>query len=110
MTRFLRPLVAIAVIAVLSAGCSKGSASSGTDTGTANHEKALKFSQCMRTNGVGEFPDPDPSGSLTLGEVMNGWSLDPEAPAWQAAIAKCKDLEPAGFAGHQGTTQQQNGA
>lgn len=110
MTRFPRPLAAIALIALLSAGCSNGSGSSGTDNGTTNHEKALKFSQCMRTNGVGEFPDPNASGSLTLDGVVNGSSLDPDATAWKTAIAACKDLEPAGFTGHKRTTQQQKAA
>ncbi|MDX6278297.1 MAG: hypothetical protein QOJ72_2425 [Nocardioidaceae bacterium] len=110
MTSRLRPLAALATIALLSAGCSSGSGASGTDTNDANHVKALKFSQCMRTNGVGEFPDPNPSGNLTLDGVVNGSSLDPDAPAWKAAIAKCKDLEPAGFTGHKRTAQQQKAA
>jgi hypothetical protein len=90
------------MIALLSAGCSSGSSGSGTDSRNADHEQALKFSQCMRVNGVGEFPNPNPSGSLTLAEVVNVSSLDPDAPAWKSAIAVCKDLEPAGFTGHNG--------
>jgi hypothetical protein len=108
--RTLRPLAAVAVIALLSAGCSSGSGSGGADTGTATQQQALKFSQCMRTHGVGEFPDPNPSGSLTLDGVVNGSSLDPDAPAWKTAIAACKDLEPAGFTGHKRTAQQQKAA
>lgn len=110
MTHHFRHLVALAAVAVLSAGCANGSGASDSDTGTANHEKALKFAQCMRTNGVGEFPDPDASGSLTLDGVVNGSSLDPDAAAWKAAIAACKDLEPAGFTGHKRTAQQQKAA
>lgn len=109
MTRYLRPLAAIAVIALLSAGCSSGSGG-GSDTGSASHEQALKFSKCMRENGVGEFPDPDASGSLTLDGVVNGSSLDPDAPAWKTAIAACKDIEPAGFTGHKRTAEQQKAA
>lgn len=109
MMTTVRPLAALAVIALLSGGCSSGSGSS-VDAGTATHQQALKFSQCMRTHGVGEFPDPNPSGSLTLDGVVNGSSLDPDAPAWKTAIAACKDLEPAGFTGHKRTAKQQKAA
>ena len=59
----------------------------------------MKFAECMRDNGVSEFPDPDASGGLTIDGVLNGSSLDPSAPAWKAAIGACKDLQPPGFTG-----------
>jgi hypothetical protein len=95
------------MVALLGAGCSNGSAENGdTGTGTGsgnnnatNRDKTVKFADCMRDNGVSEFPDPDASGDLTIDGVLNGSSLDPSAPAWRAAIAACKDLQPPGFTG-----------
>ena len=55
----LRPLAALAMLAVIVAGCSSAPAGTGNNT-AANHEKAVKFAECMRDNGVREFPDPDP--------------------------------------------------
>ena len=60
----------------------------------------MKFAECMRDNGVREFPDPDASGELTIDGVVNGSSLDPSSAAWKQAIGACKDLQPPGFTGH----------
>ena len=59
----------------------------------------MKFAECMRDNGVSEFPDPDASGELTIDGVANGSSLDPSAAALKQAIGACKDLQPPGFTG-----------
>jgi hypothetical protein len=37
----------------------------------------VKLAECMRENGVSEFPDPDASGNLTIDGVLNGSSPDP---------------------------------
>ena len=93
-------LAALAVAALIGAGCSDDSAGDGSSASVdADYAKAAKFSDCMRENGVGEFPDPDASGSLTIDGVLNGSSLDPSSPAWKAAMATCKDLQPPGFTG-----------
>jgi len=111
MTRTLRSLAALAVIALISASCSNGptDTSSGNNT-AANHEKAMKFSQCMRDNGVTQFPDPDASGALTIETVVNGSSVDPNSATFQQALTACRDLEPAGFMGQKRTAQQQEAA
>jgi hypothetical protein len=99
----------VALIGLISAGCGSNapsetgtaSSSSPDSTGSANtaREKAVKFAECMRDNGVSEFPDPDASGELTIDGVLNGSSLDPGTAAWTQAIAACKDLQPPGFTG-----------
>jgi hypothetical protein len=110
-------LAALALVALIGAGC--GSASSGATTATAPavarsgksasaHEKAVKFAECMRTNGVGGFPDPDAAGKVTIDEVANGSSLDTSSAAFKQAISACKDLEPPGFTGHKATAQEQD--
>ena len=100
MNRKLWPLAALALVALIGAGCG-GSSSSGGDgnASAANQEKAVKFAQCMRENGVSQFPDPDASGNLTIDAVVNGSSIDPDGPAWQHAISACKELQPPGFTG-----------
>ena len=46
----------------------------------------LKFAQCMRANGVPDFPDPSDNGPLI--NVQHGQSN----PAIQSAIGKCRAL------------------
>jgi len=46
-------------------------------------EAALKFAQCMRENGVSDFPDPSESGPLI--NVQGAHSI----PGFQAAADKC---------------------
>jgi hypothetical protein len=102
MSRKLRPLAALAVVALIGAGCSNEPAESGSAGNiNAGQEQGMKFAECMRDNGVSEFPDPDASGGLTIDGVLNGSSLDPSAPAWKEAIGACKDLQPPGFTGDQ---------
>ncbi len=116
MKRTLWPLAALATIAVIVAGCGNapartvaGTAGSGgttTTTTTSTHEKAVKFSKCMRANGVSAFPDPSLSGQLTIDGVVNGSSLDANSPTFKQAISACKGLEPPGFTGTKVTPQQ----
>jgi hypothetical protein len=107
----LRPLAALAMLALIVAGCSNAPAETSTGNNTAaNHEKAVKFAECMRDNGVSEFPDPDASGKLTIDGVVNGSPLDPSSPAWKKAIIACKDLEPPGFTGDKRSPEQQKAA
>jgi hypothetical protein len=111
MTRKLRPLAALAMVALIGAGCADESAENRNAGNTnANQEQGVKFAECMRDNGVGEFPDPDASGELTIDGVLNGSSLDPSTPAWKAAIAACKDLQPAGFTGDEEVTAEEQEA
>jgi hypothetical protein len=124
MSRRLGPLAALVMVAALaltSAGCSSGSAEngntgvgSGTGGGASSnggknatrHEKAVRFAECMRKNGVSTFPDPDASGDLTVDGVVNGTSVDPDSSAWKQAIRACKDLQPPGFTGSKATPKQ----
>jgi hypothetical protein len=111
MSRKLRPLATLAVVALIGAGCSNAASetdSSGGNTNATNRAKGMKFAKCMRDNGVSEFPDPDASGGLTIDGVLNGSSLDPSTPAWKEAIGACKELEPPGFTGdHEVSDEEQ---
>ena len=99
------------MVALMGAGCSNAPAGTGSDTNTAsNRAQALKFAECMRENGVGEFPDPDASGTLTIDQVANGSSLDTNTPAFTRALSVCKDLEPPGFTGAKRSPEEQQAA
>jgi hypothetical protein len=41
--------------------------------------QALRFSQCMRTRGVGDFPDPDSNGAIKIPQAMENESAYPAA-------------------------------
>ena len=114
MRRTLRPLAALAMVALLSAGCSNAAAQTGTassgGSNTSNRAQAVKFAQCMRKNGVRDFPDPDASGELTVDGIANGSSLDTNSAAFKQAIAACKDLQPPGFTGRKRSAQEQEAA
>jgi hypothetical protein len=113
MRRTRRPLAALALVALIGAGCSNSSAEQGDTNGNdqgADQGKGMKFAQCMRDNGVSEFPDPDASGELTIDGIVNGSSLDTSAPAWKQAIAACRELQPPGFTGRKRSAQEQDGA
>lgn len=123
MSRPRRPaaaLATVAVVALICAGCGSGSAGDeggattapavgSSNTGGKNatkRDRAVRFSECVRANGVSAFPDPDASGDLTVDGVVNGSSVDPDGAGWKQAIAACKDLQPPGFTGSKATPEQ----
>jgi hypothetical protein len=102
---------ALALLVLIVAACSNAPAdASGGNSTAANREQAMKFSQCMRDNGVSQFPDPDASGALTMDSVANGSSVDPNSATFQQALSACRDLEPAGFTGKKRSAEQQQAA
>ena len=109
MRRTLRPLAALAIVALLSAGCSDAAAQSGSTT-AATRAQGMKFAACMRQNGVRDFPDPDASGSLTIDQIANRSSLDTNSAAFSQASSACRDLQPPGFTGTKRSPEQQQAA
>jgi hypothetical protein len=116
MTRKSRPLVALALaglIGLISAGCGSnatsetgtasrtGDTSSGADKKLTKQEKAVKFAECMRANGVPHFPDPDPKGEMNFG-------VDVTREVWLKAIDACKALKPPGALSSKRTPKQQS--
>jgi hypothetical protein len=53
--------------------------------------KLREFSKCMRANGVPDFPDPDPSGRITMRRYRG---LDTEEKAFEEAQEKCRQFQP----------------
>jgi len=116
MSRELRPLVALALaglIGLISAGCgsnassetgtasSTGSTSSGANTKLSARDKAVKFAECMRANGVPHFPDPDPKGDSSFG-------VDVSKEVFTKAVDACNDLKPPGALSAKRTPKQQS--
>jgi len=94
------------MVALLSA-CGSGTPArtSAANNTAATVEEAVKFAECMRNNGVSDFPDPDASGQFAYG-IKAGSSLDPSTAAWKQAVSACKDLEPTGLIPTTFTSQQ----
>lgn len=118
MSRKHQPLSALTLVVTVAviSGCGASAPAetgtgSGGDSDTAVHaQKAVKFAECMRSNGVSQFPDPSASAKLTIDAVANGSSLDTSTPAFKQAISACKNLEPAGFMGSNQSPQQMDAA
>jgi hypothetical protein len=108
----MRKLVALAMVTLIGAGCSNEPDENGTagNTNATIRDKGVKFAECMRQNGVSEFPDPPASGGLTIDGVVNGSSLDTSSPAWKTAIVACKELQPPGFTGDEEVTASEQEA
>jgi hypothetical protein len=71
-------------------------APSGNQGGTvspAQEVQALKFSACMRSHGVPNFPDPTFSGG---GVQLKVTGIDPNSPQMTAAQKACQSLQPGG--------------
>ena len=105
MSRRQRPLAALAPIAMVALISACGSSapaqtavgSSGGAGSTAARAKAVKFAECIRSNGVIAFPDPDAAGQFAYGIPSYSSPLNPSSAAWRKAIGACKSLEPPGF-------------
>jgi hypothetical protein len=70
------------------------SGSSGPGGGFAMRvQNGAKFAACMRKNGVPNFPDPNSSGTVSLGP---GSGINPSSPKFQAAQGACRKLLPNG--------------
>jgi hypothetical protein len=113
--RRLRPLAALALIALIGAGCGSNA---GSETGTASstgtatstgtpakkltaRDKAVKFAECIRAHGVRDFPDPNAKNDFEYGV-----SVTPAV--WKQATTACKDLQPPGTLSAKRTPKQQS--
>jgi hypothetical protein len=111
------PLAALAIVALIGAGCSndpgEGTDAAGTNAGGTNaagtnatdtnagQDQGVKFAECMRANGVPDFPDPNAKG-----EFVYGVSVSPAV--WTRAVDSCKDLQPPGTLSAERTPEQQS--
>jgi hypothetical protein len=115
MSRTLRPLAVLALVAligVVSAGCGSNAPSetgTASSSGTASNkkatdqDKAVKFAECIRGHGVPHFPDPNAKGEFVFG-------IDVSPAVWQKAVDACKDLQPPGSLSGKRSPKQQSAA
>jgi hypothetical protein len=90
-------IVAMAVLALLAAACA-GSPSSAGPGGSANAagsyvRSAIDYSQCIRSHGVPDYPDPGSNGQLPKGDAQH---FGVSAAQYQAAQQACLHLLPTG--------------
>jgi hypothetical protein len=78
----------LAGTALLAAACGGGSAGSA---GSSPYAKALAYSQCMRSNGVANYPDPNSKGQILM-QPNNG--IDYGSPQLAHAAKACAKLAP----------------
>ncbi len=81
-------------LVVFAAGCALALAACGSSAKkqAASVGPALRFSDCMRSNGVPNFPDPGSGGNLEL----NGTGINRESPSFRAAQKACARFQPGG--------------
>jgi hypothetical protein len=81
-----------------SQAASSGEANSAQAEPTPNSEDpedaALTYSQCMRENGVPNFPDADAEGRI---RISPPGSIDPDSAEFQGASEACRHLAPEGW-------------
>jgi hypothetical protein len=84
-------------VAHLSTGTSSSSPASGggsssPESSASTQQKMVKFSQCMRTHGEPEFPEPT-EGGIRI-QSHNGHGPNPESARFQAAEKACSKYAP----------------
>jgi hypothetical protein len=117
MSTALRPVVALALVALISAGCGSntasetgtagrsatataGSTAAGGSKTTTDQDKLVKFAACIRAHGVPHFPDANAKGEFEFG-------IDVTAAVWTKAVNACKALQPPGSLSSKRTPKQQ---
>jgi hypothetical protein len=74
---------------------SGGSSTGGSTNNGSSGSGPAKFSACMRSHGVPNFPDPDSQGRLTIQGGPRG-GLDPNSATFRAAQKACEKYAPGG--------------
>lgn len=89
------------------AACGSSSRPSGT-AGSGGYAQAVKYSQCIRSHGVSDYPDPtfSVSGSHVSARIAAISPAEIDSPAFKSAQQACRGLEPnGGGAGQQGQSE-----
>ena len=88
-----------AVLTLTVAGCGGSGDSGGSDSSSSGSnanstlEKAVKYTQCMRKNGVTNFPDPEKNGKF----MIAAGGPNKNSPQFKKAAQACKSQEPPGL-------------
>jgi hypothetical protein len=105
------PLVALAIFLPVLAACGESGDSSGGSGAAAgggssaaagggaagkDNNQYVKFAQCMRQNGVPQWPDPVDGDKFRM---PYPGAVDPKSPQFKAATQKCRSVAPPGWGG-----------
>jgi hypothetical protein len=106
MTRLEGYKVVIAFVAITCAvAVAACGSSTGAPSGGASHINAgLTATDCMRSHGVPNLPDPRSGGGGI--QIPDGSSINPQSPAFQAALRACARFLPGGGPGSHRPTEQ----
>jgi hypothetical protein len=99
---YLGPTLALTATLALVAGCGGRDDAGTTSAASSETDQAAKFAQCMRENGVPDFPDPT-GGGIQL-NAQPGSGLDPNSPQFKQAQQACQDQAPAGLQSGSGSS------
>ena len=64
----------------------------GSKRSSQQQQAALRFAQCIRTNGVPDFPDPTPNGPLVDTNRIPSAAEPGGMSSLHAAMQKCRDV------------------
>jgi hypothetical protein len=91
--RGLSALIAMLGCAAVIAGCGAASSTTTRQKGARGRAAFLAFSECMRSHGVTNFPDPSSSGGIQLSSSSG---INPFSPSFKSAQTSCRKLLPGG--------------
>lgn len=111
---FATVAVALALIATGCGGKASGSGAGQAPGGASQSAvaQAQKYSQCMRSHGVPDYPDPNPTTGriqVRFSKGPNGQSsgVDPGSAQYKTAAKACKSLQPPGLGSSNSTANAQ---
>jgi hypothetical protein len=87
---FAATIAALMMVGCASATAPQASGPSPSGSVAPDSDATFAFSQCMRDNGVADFPNPQESGEI----YWSKGEFDPDSPAFKAAEEACESLLP----------------
>ena len=96
------------MVALIGAGCGSNAPSETANTGSSESatvgDKTMQFGDCMRKNGITEFPDSNGLSDQEFVEAIE--KADPSSAAFKKALGACKELQPVGLLGGKASPKQ----
>ena len=92
----IRGVCLLSCCAGLLSGCGSSSpAGTSAAKSSRGYSQFVKFSACMRSHGMPNFPDPSPGGGLHITPSMG---INPFSPSFKTAQQACRRFLPGGLA------------
>jgi hypothetical protein len=80
-----------AIACAVAIGACGSSSHPATTAASTRYSEALRLSECMRSHGVPNFPDPNAGGGI---KIPSGSGVNPFSPAFKAARQACASFFP----------------